>query len=233
MRLVIAAMIVLPVAVLHGEHMVHAMLPMLSAVFEWVSDDFKLLRLTIDHEGADRVLRAKVMWKHIVFVGGHVIYPDPRGTANVSTLMAHVLQGPLTAFLLTCAWPTDGRSTRAWRCIAARMLALGPLVLVLICIDVPVVLVGELWQLALDALDPGADSVLVHWKNFMQGGGRYAVGLGVAILAVQWAAVFQRIDRKVIGSANRHKTTAQQQRLSQAPDKVLPKSSKGWRSAKH
>ena len=97
---------------------------------------------------ADRVLRAKVMWKHIVFIGGHVIYPDPRGTANVSTLMAHVLQGPLTAFLLTCAWPTDGRSTLAWRCIAARMLALGPLVLVLICIDVPVVLVGELWQLA-------------------------------------------------------------------------------------
>lgn len=187
MRLLFAAMVALPIAVLHGEHLVQAMLPMFGAVFEWVSDDFKLLRLAIDHEGADRVLRATVMWKHIVSIGGHVIYPDPRGTANVSTLMAHALQGPLTALLVTCAWPSGGNSSReAWRGIASRMLVLVPLLLVLVCVDLPVVLVGELWQLALDALDPGADSMLVYWKNFMQGGGRYALGFGAAILSVHW-----------------------------------------------
>jgi hypothetical protein len=187
LRLVIAAMVALPLAVLHGERMVHAMLPMFGAVFEWVSNDFKLLRLAIDHEGADRVLRATVMWKHIVFIGGHVIYPDPRGTANVSTLMAHALQGPLTALLVTCAWPSDGNASHeAWREVAARLLVLGPLLPVLICIDLPVVLAGELWQLALDALDPNASSMLVYWKSFMQGGGRYALGFGAAILAVHW-----------------------------------------------
>lgn len=194
MRLLFAAMVALPLAVLHGERMVHAMLPMFGAVFEWVSGDFKLLRLSIDQEGADRVLRATVMWKHIVFIGGHVIYPDPRGTANASTLMAHALQGPLTAVLMTFAWPSDGGSSirEAWRGLASRLLVLGPLVLALICIDLPVVLVGELWQLALDALDPGASSMLVYWKSFMQGGGRYALGLGAAVLAVRWGRSLAR-----------------------------------------
>lgn len=187
MRLLFAAIVALPIAVLHGERLVQAMLPMIGAMFDWVSDDFKLLTLDIDHEGVDRVLRAIVMWKHTVSIGGHVIYPDPRGTAHVSTLMAHALQGPLTALLVTCAWPSDGDSSReACRGIASRMLVLGPLLLILICIDLPIVLVGEIWQLTLDALDPGATSMLVYWKSFMQGGGRYALGFGAAILAVHW-----------------------------------------------
>jgi hypothetical protein len=99
MRLLIASAVLIPIAVNFGESIVRSMLPMFAVVFEWVADDFKLLRLAIDSEGADRVLRATVMWKHITFLGGHVIYPDPRGTANASTLLAHALQGPLVAIL--------------------------------------------------------------------------------------------------------------------------------------
>lgn len=191
MRLVVTAVLLIPAAVLFGERIVTWLLPLLGAVFEVIAVDFKLLRLAVDHEGADRVLRATVMWKHIVFIGGHVIYPDPRGTANASTLLAHALQGPLVALLVTCAWPLSATTRHAsWKELGIRMLALCPLLAILICADVPAVLAGELWQLALDALAPGSNNLLVHWKIFLQGGGRYALGLTGAVMAVQFAKRF-------------------------------------------
>ncbi|TDP78734.1 hypothetical protein EV672_11712 [Aquabacterium commune] len=185
-QLLAAAAVLIPTTVLFGERIVVALLPLMREVFEWVGGDFKLLRLAVDREGADRVVRATVMWKHIVFIGGHVIYPDHRGTANASTLIAHVLQGPLAALLVTCAWPlTAGTGRIACKQLASRLLILSPWLLILVCADVPAVLAGELWQMALDVLAPGSKSALVYWKNFLQGGGRYALGLAGAVAAIQ------------------------------------------------
>lgn len=193
-RLLIASAVLIPIAVNFGEGIVRSMLPVFAVVFEWVADDFKLLRLAIDSEGADRVLRATVMWKHIAFLGGHVIYPDPRGTANASTLLAHALQGPLVAMVTACAWPTTRAvgvsASRVWTELGVRQLVLLPLVAILIGIDIPIVLAGEIWHFILDAMAPGTSSILVAWKFFMQGGGRYALGLGAGILAVHFGQVF-------------------------------------------
>lgn len=194
LRLSVAATILLPLAVLYGEALVKSWLVAYEAIFEWVADDFRLLNLFIDHEGADRVIRARIMWKHIVVIGDKVIYPDPRGTANASTLLAHGLQGPLVAILAAVAWPVrkgwpaDSLPWIEWVCRGAMLL---PLLVVLVLVDIPMVLAGELWKLALDGLDPGSTSALVIWKSFMQGGGRYALGLAAGMLAVQaaWHAV--------------------------------------------
>ncbi|RRS06037.1 hypothetical protein EIP75_00010 [Aquabacterium soli] len=191
MRLVVTAVVLIPAAVLFGESIVTWLLPLFGAVFEAIAGDFKLLRLAVDQEGADRVLRATVMWKHIVFIGGHVVYPDPRGTANASTLLAHALQGPLVALLVTCAWPlSDSPHHTSWRELGIRVLALCPMLAFLISADVPVVLAGELWQLVLEALAPGSGSPVVHWKNFLHDGGRYALGLAGAVIAIQFAKRF-------------------------------------------
>lgn len=194
LRLSVAALVLLPLAVTHGEAVVQSWLRTYETVFELVADDFQLLRLFIDHEGADRVVRVVVMWKHIVFIGGQAIYPDPRGTANASTLLAHALQGPLVAILAAIAWPTvqttpkGAKGTRAvdsWAEWAGRTALLLPLLAVLVLIDMPVVLAGELWQMVIDALEPGRASWLRTWKYFMQAGGRYALGLAAGMLAVQ------------------------------------------------
>lgn len=182
LRLALAAGLLIPLAAYYGEALIESLLPAYREVFAWVADDFRLLNLALDHEGADRVLRATVMWKHIVVLGGHVVYPDPRGAANASTLIAHALQGPLLALIAAFAWPAH----RA-REFALRALLLAPMLIVLVFVDMPLVLVAELWQTAIDALAPGTLSFLVIWKTFLQGGGRYALGLAVAAAAVQWA----------------------------------------------
>jgi hypothetical protein len=182
LRLALAAGVVMPLATLYREALAEAWLPAYRAVFAWVADEFRLLSLAIDHEGADRVLRATVAWKRIVVLGGHVIYPDPRGTANASTLIAHALQGPMTAVIAAFAWPARRIREFAWR-----VLLLGPLLTVLVLSDLPCVLAAELWELPLDALAPGTVSVLVIWKDFLQGGGRHALGLAAAVAAVHGA----------------------------------------------
>ncbi len=182
LRLTLAAGVSIPLTVFFGEALVESWLPAYRLVFGWVGEEFRLLSLVMDHEGADRVLRATVTWKHIAVIGGQVIYPDPLGVANASTLIAHALQGPLVAVLAAVAWPTQCRREFAWR-----LLLLAPLLLVVVLSDLPCVLAAEIWEVVIDTLAPGTVSPLVAWKNFLQGGGRYALGLAVAALAVQWA----------------------------------------------
>lgn len=208
LRLLLAGALLLPLAVTCGEALAGTWLAAYRAVFSWAADEFRLLDLGIDREGADRVLRARVAWQRIVVIGGKAIHPDPRGAADASTLLAHALQGPLVAVLAAIAWPAamrrgaHGRTRiRPWVEWAARALALAPLLAVLVLIDVPLVLAGELWEVALDALDPGATSVLVAWKSFVQGGGRYALGLAAGLLAVLIARRACRLADRLLPAA--------------------------------
>ena len=46
-----------------------------------------------------------------------------------------------------------------------------------LALDVPMVLWASLWQLHVDAFAPGLFSPLLLWLDFVQGGGRMALGL--------------------------------------------------------
>jgi hypothetical protein len=187
-----------------SEPAVHALLPLLREVFEAVTPDFRLLQFGIDHQGGDRVLRATVMWAHIQVLGGKVIYPDPLGTANASTLVAHVFQGPLTAVIVALAWPSRANARMRWLEWALRAIVGLPLLIAIVMLDVPLVLAGELWEMVLQALEPGSLSVLAAWKGFMQGGGRYALGVAggsCAVLSAQ--ALIVRLHQLRESSARR------------------------------
>lgn len=188
-RLLLAGAVALPAALVYGEALVASCLPAYRAVFAWVAGDFDLVALAIDREGADLVLRARVMWRHAVVIGHHVIPPDPRGIAEASTLLAHALQAPILAMLTALAWPARARcgcggAVRPSLEWGARAVALLPLLVALVVFDMPVVLAGELQQLVFEALDPGATSALVVGKQFLQAGGRHALGLAAGALAV-------------------------------------------------
>lgn len=72
--------------------------------------------------------------------------------------------------------------------IGSRFCVAFPLVCVLVAVETPVVLAGELWQMILEALDPTRFSVLAAVAAFLQGGGRYAIGLFIGVVAV-WAGL--------------------------------------------
>jgi hypothetical protein len=206
LRLVIASAVLLPLAVVYGEILVNACLPFYRAVFVWVADDFKLRSLTIDREGVDRVIRAVVSWQPVVMINGKPILTNPEGMANSSTLLAHALHGPIVALLICIVWPSmyrDGTHSRSgqWLEFIARLLLLLPMLLAIVALDVPIVLAGELWSMAMEALDPTGSYLVVILKPFLQGGGRYALGIAAGLLAI---LIAHRI-RLVVAKASHQK----------------------------
>lgn len=188
LRLLVASALLLPLASLYGDVWTAWWLPAYRQVFTWVAEDFKLLQLAIDVESGQQVLKVQVSWRSVAFIGDRMIFPDPRGTATSSTLLADALRGPLLAALAAAAWPTAfrfgalGQLTRWVEC-SARVLVLVPLIVVLTLIDLPLVLAGVLWRMVLDAMGPEVTSPLVIWATFLLGGGRSALGLLAGVLA--------------------------------------------------
>jgi hypothetical protein len=179
LRLLLGASVLLPLGVVFGAAFVESCLPAYRLVFRQVADEFRLQSLTLDREGADRVVRARVTLRPVLVIDGKVHYPDPRGTANASTLIAHGLQAPILAALIALAWPARRRMEALWR-----LLLLAPLVALLVLSDLPCVLAAELWEIVIGHLSPHTLSPLVIWKNFLQGGGRLALGLVAGAMAI-------------------------------------------------
>ncbi len=183
----LAGGLLLLAAVCCGEAMVEACLPLFHKTFSVLASEFNVVSIVLDREGADRVVRATVSLRSPLVIDGRVFFPDPRGIANASTLIAHALQGPVVMLAIALAWPASRLVEHA-----CRVLLLAPLLLALLALDVPSVLAGELWRTVVDALAPGSTSALLGWKSFMQAGGRYALASAGAIVAVQGARWLMR-----------------------------------------
>ena len=70
-----------------------------------------------------------------------------------------------------------------------------PFALLLAWVDTPVVLAASLWQLLVEHLAPRSFSPLLLANDVLNGGGRYAFGLGAGVLAVGLTeAVRQRLS---------------------------------------
>lgn len=105
-RLALASALLVPLAMFFDATLVEFCLPAYRVVFETVADEFRIVGLDLDREGADRVVRVRVALEPVLVLGGKITYPDPRGTANASTLVAHAVQGPVLAMLVALAWPS-------------------------------------------------------------------------------------------------------------------------------
>lgn len=189
-RLLLAATLLIAFGVLQGARLVEGCLPAYRAAIRHLADEFRVVRLALDREGADRVVRAEVALRPVVVIRGKPLTPDRRSRANASTLALNGLLAPMLALLTAMAWP-------ARRAIEypARVLAMLPALAILLLLDTPAVLAAELWAIVLDRVAPGAFSPLVLWKDFLQSGGRQALGVAVGLLAVAVVAPRRRARR--------------------------------------
>jgi len=163
------------------------LLELILPLFRWelgvLDDHYKIVQLGLATQGADGVIRLDVTLQRPVFVSGHLVLPDPRGRANVTTLSGNVLQPVIVFLALLVAWPARG-----WTETAARTCCGLLLLPVLMMVDVPFVLMGELWALLLDRHAPTSFSPVIAWKEFLQGGGRLALAFTAGGLAIVLAS---------------------------------------------
>jgi hypothetical protein len=163
------------------QSLAQALLPMFQIEIESLDDSFRVDRLYLDRDGADKVIRLEVNLAHRIVVDGHVVDPDPRGKANASTLVWHVTVPAILMIAAAFASPARSRAMHAWR-----LLALVPALILLWALDVPLILLASLWGLIFRILAPNQFSILRLWAQFLQGGGELviAVALGLAVGAL-------------------------------------------------
>lgn len=186
LRLLIAATLVLAAAHLGGRDLARALLPLLHAGLEVVASDFSVQRLEMVDERANASIGALAVLERSIFLGGQAIVPDGSQAMVVGTTVGTVLQPLLVLAVLVLAWPATAKELALRVALAA---ALGVLVLLL---DTPFSLAAWLWDAQIKLYEPGRSSWLVGWNVFLNGGGRLALGLIAAALAIASAQVLAR-----------------------------------------
>lgn len=179
LRFATACLALLLLSQLVGENLIEALLPTYRWSLGLIDDHYRILYLGLADQGADAVIRLDVALQRPLIVGRHLVMPDPRGHAHVTTLSGHAIQ-PLVVFAAgLVAWPAHVRLD--WMLRFACGVPLGWL---LAAVDVPSVLSAELWALFVDRFTPGLHSPLLLWKDFLQGGGRFALSCSAAVTAI-------------------------------------------------
>jgi len=171
-----------------GPALLQPLLPAARTVMAWAEPAFAVqsLQLLVYPEG-ERV-RAMVAIARPLAVGEQLVLPHPRGRAHAQVPVAQVWQAPLLLVLLLLAWPTA-----AWgEALLRALLALPALALVL-ALDLPLVLLAEIWKLLLDAHDPGGWKLLVAWSDLLRSGGRVITGVLAATAVVAAACALERL----------------------------------------
>lgn len=181
-RLLVAVGVLLILNHWFGQEIIEALMPWLRWELHRLDDNYRILQLGLATQGGDSVIRLEVTLDRFIVVGKHVVAPDLRGRAVVSTLSLSVLRPMLIGLALLLAWPVQRSAQYLWRLLFGVLL-----LLLLLPLDVPFVLLGEVWELMIAAGDPGSFSVLIIWKDFLQGGGRLALAICAALAAIALA----------------------------------------------
>ncbi len=162
-----------------GETLGRYLVPLYRVVLAAATSHYEVTALRVEQVGPDTAFRLQARTAGARVIGQTTV---PDGLPLVSsTLLGHALQPVIVLYAVVLAWPVP----RLWR----RCLLLGvslPFLMVMESIDVPLVLLGALEDLILYNLDPKApdSSLLVNWMNIMNRGGRLALGLVGAGLAI-------------------------------------------------
>lgn len=182
-RLIAGTMLSVCLVVFFGPRLAEAFLPVLRWSFVHLDTDDRVIDLSISDRGVisgrDRVYLLVVAPDKMVFVGDRLAVGDPRGRAMVSVLTAYLWQAAMVALPLALAWPAS-RGIE-W---PVRMTCLALLLGCFALIDLPLTLWAQIWQGYVDAFAPGKFSPLLLWANFLQGGGRFLLGVVAAGMSV-------------------------------------------------
>lgn len=178
--LVLVTCAVLAAAHLYARQIVTLLMPALLSALRFFADDFAILRFGFDEDRGNASIAALARLSRTIVLAGRAIVPDG-SVMGVSTTIGTVLQPILVASILVLSWPGGGLE-RVLRLVIAFVLLAG-----VVLVDTPLSMAAWLWYVQLRVHDPGGTSLLVGWNTFLNGGGRLALGLVAAALAITLA----------------------------------------------
>lgn len=176
--------VLLALSLKFGSDYVRLLLPLFRWEIGMLAPDFHILGMDLAKSRGEDVV-ALTLFTQDYLVGSRIIYP---GTSiSASTLAGQVLQHPILLLSLAFAWPSEKMAVRIVRLCCAL-----PILLLIELIDIPFVLMGSVQDVIAADIGSGADTTLVGWMNFMNGGGRLALAIAGAIGAIGFSRLLKR-----------------------------------------
>jgi hypothetical protein len=185
LRLSLVTALALAAAHYQGRAVVAWMLTPLAHTLAWVASDFRILEFGFSSDRDNRSLAAVARLEHSLVLGDTVVVPDGSPLV-VGANMGTVLQPVLVALVLVLAWSGGLLET------ALRLVLVTPLVGGVLLLDTPFSMAAWLWFAQVQQHAPGLSSPLLGWNTFLNGGGRLALGLVAATLAIAASATLIR-----------------------------------------
>jgi hypothetical protein len=175
------ALVLTLLAVTFGAEIGGVLLPVIRQACALLAPELVVRNVALVHADGQWVYRLDLVSGPFTFVGGQHVPADldMYGT----TLLGHALQHPVLLLSVIAGWPGLGPWQRVKAALCGLVL-LAPVEL----LDVPMVLLGSIWDLLYSNFAPGDWSLTVRWMNFMNGGGRLALalaGAGTAVLIAE------------------------------------------------
>jgi len=185
-RSVIGLLVVYPTLIAlsygYGEYYAQAMLPLYKNTMELISEDYEVRHIIVVQTKNQKIIEAVLVNRESRIVGGRIFPKDVDMT--VSTLLGHPLQHLILIVIILTTWLLFRAESLLY---TASLLVFAVVGLLLVeALDVPFVLYGGVQDLVLGNLASSqvGSAPSVAWMHFLNGGGRQALSIGVALLAV-------------------------------------------------
>ncbi|MBI3479741.1 MAG: hypothetical protein HY016_05215 [Nitrosomonadales bacterium] len=178
----LAYLALLALALPFGNAYAEFLLPLYRWELGHLAQDYHIQSVMLGESHGEGVVMLSLLTRYSV-IGTHVIPPDI--SISCSTLIGHALQHPLLTLSLAVAWP----ATTSMQKIVQLCCAL-PFLLLLELLDIPLILLGSAQDLLIANFAPASDSFMVGWMNFLNGGGRPALSIFAAMMAVICGRMF-------------------------------------------
>jgi hypothetical protein len=178
-RLLFISVLLMGFVIFCSDKIAESLLPLYRDIFQLISSDFTILFIGLAKDGADHVIRLNVALPNAIAVAGHLVMPNPEAVATVSTLIGNIFHPLVVGLIFALTWPAN-----SWKSVLLRLVVLLLLLFLETIVNVPLFLAGNLWGVFLDNLSPGSWSPMTAWADFLQGGGRYALGFVAALASI-------------------------------------------------
>jgi hypothetical protein len=150
--------------------------PLYRLELSYLAQDYQIQSLIIGENHGEQVIALTLLTKYFV-ISQHAI---PSGiNISCSTLVGYALQHLLLIFSLVVAWPIPTLKQKLTQVCCAL-----PFLLLVELLDIPFMLLGSAQDLMAANFASTESSLAIEWMNFMNGGGRQALSLFAAMLAV-------------------------------------------------
>lgn len=160
-----------------GHYYVEALLPLYRLVLSFALQNYEVLNLGLIEQSNELTIAAHLITVNPQAIDGH---PLPAGvTLDASTLASHAFNHLIVVIGAILTWPNFTWSERG-----VRLLLSIPLILLLESIDIPLAIAGAVQDVVFFNLSSNYtnhEPLLVRWLHALDGGGRLALSLLVAL----------------------------------------------------